>query len=273
MVLLFHAVSSTATTMRDPASAGPRFRAPRGVAPARHCSHRAQSSPDTAPACPRSTGGREPSAGRAWAARAPECQTVRQSERRSRCRDSRWLLRLLPACRVRRCGLPEDPEGRRGNGLANHAGTLRDTRSECMTVSSGVWNNNDMKRPLAATVWREGNWFVSQCVEIDVASQGATEDEALENLQEALELHFEPPQPTRPPKVVYDRGRGWGGLGRCLSAKVSHRGSHVKFARTSRETVDAAIVPRKSEIPVDLPRGTLITDARLAFEKSCCFSM
>jgi len=58
-----------------------------------------------------------------------------------------------------------------------------------------------MKRPFAATVWREGNWYVSQCLEIDIASQGATEDEALENLREALELHFEPPQATRPPKV------------------------------------------------------------------------
>ena len=58
-----------------------------------------------------------------------------------------------------------------------------------------------MKRPFAATVWREGNWYVSQCLEIDIASQGATEDEALENLREAIELHFEPPQATRPPKV------------------------------------------------------------------------
>jgi predicted RNase H-like HicB family nuclease len=54
-----------------------------------------------------------------------------------------------------------------------------------------------MKRPFAATVWREGNWYVSQCLEIDIASQGATEEEALENLREALELHFEPPQATR----------------------------------------------------------------------------
>jgi predicted RNase H-like HicB family nuclease len=66
---------------------------------------------------------------------------------------------------------------------------------------SRLWNNNDMKRPFAATVWREGKWYVSQCLEIDISSQGATEDEALENLREALELHFEPPQATRPPKV------------------------------------------------------------------------
>jgi predicted RNase H-like HicB family nuclease len=58
-----------------------------------------------------------------------------------------------------------------------------------------------MKRPFAATVWREGNWYVSQCLEIDIASQGATEDEALENLRDALELHFEPPQATRAPKL------------------------------------------------------------------------
>ncbi len=58
-----------------------------------------------------------------------------------------------------------------------------------------------MKRPFAATVWREGNWYVSQCLEIDIASQGTSEEEALENLREALELHFEPPQATRPPKL------------------------------------------------------------------------
>jgi len=58
-----------------------------------------------------------------------------------------------------------------------------------------------MKRPFAASVWREGDWYVAQCLEIDIASQGETEEEALSNLKEALELYFEPPQATRPPKV------------------------------------------------------------------------
>jgi len=58
-----------------------------------------------------------------------------------------------------------------------------------------------MKRPFAATVWRERKWYVSQCLELDVASQGRTEDEALANLKEAIELHFELPQATRPPHV------------------------------------------------------------------------
>ncbi len=61
--------------------------------------------------------------------------------------------------------------------------------------------NMPMKRPFAAAVWRDGNWYVSQCLEVDIASQGETEEEALANLKEAIELHFEPPQATRPPRV------------------------------------------------------------------------
>ena len=58
-----------------------------------------------------------------------------------------------------------------------------------------------MKRPFAATVWRERAWYVSQCLELDIASQGETEEEALTNLKEALEMHFEPPHATRTPQV------------------------------------------------------------------------
>jgi predicted RNase H-like HicB family nuclease len=58
-----------------------------------------------------------------------------------------------------------------------------------------------MKRPFSVTVWREGDWFVSQCLDVDIASQGASEEEALDNLREALELHFEPPVASHPPQV------------------------------------------------------------------------
>jgi len=58
-----------------------------------------------------------------------------------------------------------------------------------------------VKRQFAATVWREGDWYVSQCLEVDVASQGASEEEALANLREALELYFEEPHPNRVPAV------------------------------------------------------------------------
>ena len=58
-----------------------------------------------------------------------------------------------------------------------------------------------MKQILNATVWREGEWFVAQCLEIDVASQGETKNEALANLREALELHLEPPFATVLPEI------------------------------------------------------------------------
>lgn len=45
-----------------------------------------------------------------------------------------------------------------------------------------------------ANVWQEDNWFIAQCLEVDVASQGGSEAEALVNLRAALELHFEPPE-------------------------------------------------------------------------------
>jgi predicted RNase H-like HicB family nuclease len=47
-------------------------------------------------------------------------------------------------------------------------------------------------RDLTTCIDREGDWYVAQCVEVDVASQGETVDEALANLSEAVELHFEP---------------------------------------------------------------------------------
>ena len=58
-----------------------------------------------------------------------------------------------------------------------------------------------MKRTFNASISVEGDWFVAQCLEVDIASQGQTEAEALQNLSEALELHFEEPQATLTPQV------------------------------------------------------------------------
>lgn len=44
---------------------------------------------------------------------------------------------------------------------------------------------------LQSVVYREGEHYVAQCLNIDVSSFGDTEAEALANLQEALELYFE----------------------------------------------------------------------------------
>jgi len=44
---------------------------------------------------------------------------------------------------------------------------------------------------LTATVWQEGDQYVSGCPELGVASCGNTPDEALSELQEAVELYLE----------------------------------------------------------------------------------
>jgi predicted RNase H-like HicB family nuclease len=58
-----------------------------------------------------------------------------------------------------------------------------------------------MKQRFSASLWQEGEWHIAQCVQIDVASQGTTEDEALNNLRDAIELHFRPPVATITPHV------------------------------------------------------------------------
>ena len=57
------------------------------------------------------------------------------------------------------------------------------------------------RRVITASVWREGDWYVAQALDTDVASQGESEENALANLREALELHFEPPVATQSPQT------------------------------------------------------------------------
>lgn len=40
-------------------------------------------------------------------------------------------------------------------------------------------------------VWKEGDFYVAKCLNVEVSSFGETKDEALKNLQEALDLYFE----------------------------------------------------------------------------------
>lgn len=58
-----------------------------------------------------------------------------------------------------------------------------------------------MRRKFTGSLSREGNWIVAQCLEVDVASQGKSEAEALANLKEALSLHFESPRATDAPSI------------------------------------------------------------------------
>ena len=43
---------------------------------------------------------------------------------------------------------------------------------------------------LQSVIWKEGKYFVAQCLNVDVSSFGKTKKEAVKNLDEALTLYF-----------------------------------------------------------------------------------
>lgn len=48
-----------------------------------------------------------------------------------------------------------------------------------------------MKTEFKNVVWKEGKYFVALCLNIEVSSFGETKEEALKNLNEAIELYME----------------------------------------------------------------------------------
>lgn len=56
-----------------------------------------------------------------------------------------------------------------------------------------------MFRNLPVLVWQEDKWFIAKTLGLEIASQGLTRKEALENLQEAVELYWEEEKEGAPP--------------------------------------------------------------------------
>jgi predicted RNase H-like HicB family nuclease len=54
-----------------------------------------------------------------------------------------------------------------------------------------ITNMKTAGKTLQGLVWKEGKYYVSQCLNVDVSSFGNTKLQAIENLKEALELYFE----------------------------------------------------------------------------------
>ena len=58
------------------------------------------------------------------------------------------------------------------------------------------------KIDLKSVVYKEGDYYISQCLDVDVSSFGKTKKEALAMLQDALELYFEDmPYPKKTDQV------------------------------------------------------------------------
>ena len=59
-------------------------------------------------------------------------------------------------------------------------------------------------KTLKYIIYKEGKHFVSQCLNVDVASFGASIEEAAQNLKEALDLYFEDEQAKRKYRKIQD---------------------------------------------------------------------
>lgn len=58
------------------------------------------------------------------------------------------------------------------------------------------------KIELKSVVWKEGDYYISQCLDVDVSSFGKSKKEALAMLQDALQLYFEDiPLPKKTERV------------------------------------------------------------------------
>ena len=58
-----------------------------------------------------------------------------------------------------------------------------------------------MKDTFIVIVWEEPRWVVARCSEPDVTGQEFTRKEAVDNLKEALKLHFDHLRATATPKI------------------------------------------------------------------------
>lgn len=71
-------------------------------------------------------------------------------------------------------------------------------------ISYAMKSRKTLQSGLHVIIWKEKNWFVARCLEVEIASQGKTKKEALKNIEEAIELYFEDeklPLPERLPML------------------------------------------------------------------------
>lgn len=48
---------------------------------------------------------------------------------------------------------------------------------------------------------KEDNWYIAKCIDTNVASQGKTQEEAIANLKEAIELYMQNEEPEQPKSI------------------------------------------------------------------------
>lgn len=61
----------------------------------------------------------------------------------------------------------------------------------CTDLFTQLTSDSMKKIDLKSVVWKEGAYYISRCLDVEVSSFGKTKKEALTMLTEALELYFE----------------------------------------------------------------------------------
>ena len=56
----------------------------------------------------------------------------------------------------------------------------------------------DIPIPLPILIAKEGKWFVASCPVLDIATQGKTEDEVKENMEELINDYLNDPDTPKP---------------------------------------------------------------------------
>ena len=74
---------------------------------------------------------------------------------------------------------------------APHRGQDDEPRASRVAESQPTYGSAPLRDSLHATVSRGRSWYVAECWEVAVVTQGRTLDEVVSNLREALTLHLE----------------------------------------------------------------------------------
>ncbi len=56
----------------------------------------------------------------------------------------------------------------------------------------------DIPIPLPVLIAKEGEWFVASCPVLDIATQGETEEEVKENMEDLINEYFKDPDTVKP---------------------------------------------------------------------------
>ena len=59
------------------------------------------------------------------------------------------------------------------------------------------------KLTLNSVIWKEGKFYVAQCLNVDVSSFGKTRSEAMKNIKEAVTLYFDGRKIKSIPKISF----------------------------------------------------------------------